>query len=142
MDAHSNSIASVLTQLKKDSADAVRVAVVVVEKMQAIHAALAPVIGDRGVSALYRRSLFLMGREAAWAQSLYAQGEIAGDYTSLRSAISGQTDAEALSSAEAIFSNIFDVLVDLIGTALTERLLQPIYHTPPAGTPSRKISHD
>ncbi|MET0807604.1 MAG: hypothetical protein ABWX93_02480 [Pseudoxanthomonas sp.] len=42
-----------------DDAGADRIAAVVAANMHAIHLALAPIIGDRGVSALYRRALAL-----------------------------------------------------------------------------------
>ena len=59
IEARSDAIASVLSELALDDAGADRIAAVVAANMHAIHLALAPIIGDRGVSALYRRALAL-----------------------------------------------------------------------------------
>ena len=93
MDPKPATIASVLSQLATDAAPADRIAAVAAERMHAIHLALAPIIGERGVSALYRRSLLLAARDTSWAGFPQASAEAGDDYSALQSAIAQQTDA-------------------------------------------------
>lgn len=142
MDARSNTIASALSQLVAEGAGADRIAAVVAEKMHAIHSALAPIIGDQGVSALYRRCLFLVVQDATRAAPFYSSAGGSDDYAALQSALTHQQPAEALKIAEALFANLYRILVSLIGVALTERLLYPMFDTSPNGNAVQENPHE
>lgn len=142
MDAESNTIASALSRLATNKAGADRVAALAAEKMHAIHLALAPIIGDRGVSALYRRSLFLISRDAPWANALHDEDSAGNDYATLQSAITQQSADDALRITEALFTTLYTVLVSLIGAALTERLLHPMFDTSSNGRAVQETPHE
>jgi hypothetical protein len=142
MDANPDTIASALSQLAANGAGADRVAALAAEKMRAIHLALAPIIGDRGVSALYRRSLFLIARHAAWASLLHDDEGTSNDYAALQSAIAQQPSSDALKVTEALFETLYTVLVSLIGAALTERLLHPMFDTSSNGHAVQETPHE
>jgi hypothetical protein len=142
MDAKSDTIASTLSRLAVNEANADLVAAVAAEKMHAIHLALAPIIGDRGVSALYRRSLFLISRDASWADALHGEDSAGDDYAALQSAIAQQPAGDALRITEALFTTLYTVLVSLIGAALTERLLHPMFDTSSNGQAAQETPHE
>ena len=133
MDAKSATIASAISQLATDGAGADRVAAFAAESMHAIHLALTPIIGDRGVAALYRRSLLLTGRDAPWVCSSYGDSGTCNDYATLQAAMAQQPAADALRIAQALFDNLYSILATLIGAALTERLLYPMFDTSAIG---------
>lgn len=142
MEAKSDTIASALSRLATNEAGADRVAAVAAEKMRAIHLALAPVIGDQGVSALYRRCLFLISRDASWAEALDGEDGAGSDYATLQLAIAQQSAGEALRVTEALFTTLHTVLVSLIGVALTERLLHPMFETSSNGHAVQETPHE
>lgn len=142
MDTNPDTIAAALSRLAANGAGADRVAALAAEKMRAIHSALAPIIGDRGVSALYRRSLFLVARHASWADFLHAEADASSDYAALQSAIAQQPSSDAFKVTEAFFETLYTVLVSLIGTELTERLLHPMFNTSPNGHAVQETPHE
>lgn len=142
MDTNPGTIAAALSRLAANGADADRVAALAAEKMRAIHFALAPIIGDRGVSALYRRSLFLIARRASWADLLHDEDSASSDYAALQSAIAQQPSSDAFKVTEAFFETLYAVLVSLIGTELTERLLHPMFDTSSNGHAVQETPHE
>lgn len=106
--------------------EAARVADATDTTLRAIDAALSPIISERGMAALYRRSLFLIRHERPWLDPAFAANAAPGDYEALRSALAGQTDADALQGAGALLSTFHGLLVSLIGQSLTDRLLGSI----------------
>lgn len=142
MDAKAQTIASLLSRLGTEKASAQRIAAFAAETMHAIHLALAPVIGDKGVLALYRRSLFMISRDVPSAASFYREAHESSHYSTLQSAIAEQSASDALCIAEALFANIHAVLVSLIGAALTERLLHPMFDTSPNGNAVQEAPHE
>jgi len=142
MEVRSGSIASVLAQLASDDAGADRIAAAVAENMHAIHLALAPIIGDRGVSALYRRSLLLAARDVPGAPSFHAAADADNDYATLQSALAQQAAADAAVIAQALFSHLYTILASLIGAALTERLLHPMFDTSANGHAVQELPHE
>lgn len=142
MESKPATIAFVLSQLAAEAARADRIAAVAAERMHAIHQALAPIIGERGVSALYRRSLLLAARSTSWEGFAQGPAEAGDDYSALQSAIGQQSDALALDIAQALFSHLYTVLVSLIGAALTQRLLHPMFDPSANGQAVQETPHE
>jgi hypothetical protein len=98
---------------------------------------LSPVIGERGVAALCSRALHISSRSLPWlsAASERAQG------TAPLEAISKllqQQEAAVAAAASCEFLSVFtEVLADLIGEHLTDRLLGPVW-APPVPAPERE----
>ena len=99
-----------------------------------IDVALTPIIGQQGVAALYKRSVHLAARAHPWlAVVLEGSGKGSAisdavvDLDALKNAFQPQDVTEAKSAAEAILRNFFELLTNLIGSSLTERLLHSVW---------------
>lgn len=92
----------ILALLTAGGHEARRVAEATKTTLLAIDAALSPIISERGVAALYRRSLFLIRQDRPWLDPVYAVNALPGDYDALQSALSLQNDADALQGADAL----------------------------------------
>lgn len=119
----------ILALLTAGGHEAIRVAEATKTTLLAIDAALSPIISERGVAALYRRSLFLIRQDRPWLDPVYAVNALPGDYDALQSALSLQNDADALQGADALLRTLHDLLATLIGESLTDRLLGTIFKT-------------
>jgi hypothetical protein len=122
---------STLTQLSTDGVDAARVALGAIATLQAIDAALAPIISQRGVAALYQRSLI---RPAfPWLVAVYEGALVPGDFSSLQTALAEQSVEDAMLGTTTLLNTFHDLLSSLIGESLTDRLLGSICNTPSSG---------
>ncbi|MGZ5195908.1 MAG: hypothetical protein ACXWJM_14910 [Ramlibacter sp.] len=108
-------------------ADARTIAAQAVAAWTGIDAALSPVVGRRGVAALYKRSLHLTTAAHPWLASACQGASEPGDYSALLQAIELQTSVEAAASHGAVLKKFREMLAHLIGESLTERLLQPVW---------------
>ena len=82
---------------------------------------LVPIIGARGFSALFRRSVHLACASHGW---LIDDGD---SPSGLVAALAASGDADAVERAEAWLREFHDLLVDLIGPSLTQRLLMAVW---------------
>ena len=87
---------------------------------------LSPIIGHGGVAALYRRSLFLVRADHPWLPGAHDGALDPVEFAELESAIAEQTAHDAKVATETLVNNFRDLLSDLVGPALTERLLRPV----------------
>ena len=111
-------------------ADAGQVAAASVTTWRAIVAALSPIVGRRGIAALYKRSLLLVLPDYAWLAAAYEGALEPGDFDSLRAALSQQTAENAAAAQDAVLQTFQDLLDNLIGRSLTQRLLQSVWDQP------------
>ncbi|MDO9286713.1 MAG: hypothetical protein Q7U26_17620 [Aquabacterium sp.] len=98
-----------------------------------IDAALTPIIGPRGVMALWQRSLHLTAAAHPWLAAL--------DLLLLAKAV-GQRDAgDAAAAVNALLRAFHELLASLIGESLTERLLRTVWSPslalPTSGLPAQ-----
>ena len=98
----------------------------VVATWQEIATALSPLIGERGVAALYKRSLFLTANKHPWLASAYEGLQGPMDLPTLNAVLSQQTPAFAAAGGTALFQTFYELLTSLVGASLTERLLRPV----------------
>ena len=91
-----------------------------------IDTALSPIIGNGGVGALYKRSLFLARTRHAWLTTVQTSAP-ADDFAGLRAALALQSSSEAAAANAALLQTFHDLLTSLIGASLTERLLRPVW---------------
>jgi len=116
----SNGIAASLSRRVGPNAGAVQIAEAMTVILQQIDAALAPVVGARGVAALYKRSVHVACSNLRW---LYvAQDEPAA----LVRVLAQRSDVEAEAGANVFLRAFDDLLTSLIGSSLTERLLRSV----------------
>lgn len=129
----SQRLANTLAQRAGPNADAERVAQALVAICQEISAALGPILGQQGVAALYQRCLQSTARAHVWlAPASDGPQEGPGSAASagmatLRAAFAQQSPAEAMAGGTAFLLSFFELLGSLIGLALTEQLLQPLF---------------
>jgi hypothetical protein len=115
-----------LTDRIGTEADAGHVAGALAAIWQEVDAALSPIIGSRGVAALYHRSLFRVAAEHRWLADLPQGALPAIDLGALQSAAAQQSSAEALDGTRALFQTFHQLLTSLIGASLAERLLRSV----------------
>lgn len=104
-------------------ADGTSVADRAVVTLQALEAALAPVIGQDGVRALRRRSLQLASPSLPCLGDADPGEAPGGDLGALRAALSSQTGVAASTAAEGLLQAFWALLTGLIGCQLAERLI-------------------
>lgn len=121
-------------------ADAAQVAAAAAAVWNAIHGALAPVIGSRGSAALYHRTLHVARAQYPWLAAACDGAPEPGDFASLRAALAQQTAADAAAAHDGILQAFLDLLTALIGEPLTERLLQGVWAPPPGGPAAKDTS--
>lgn len=100
-----------------------------------IDTALHPIIGHRGVAALFHRSLTLTANTHSWLAAGHG-GLLANiDTAALQVALAAQNAAEAAAGADALLLVFNDLLTSLVGPLLTDRLLLPVWAHPSAAAP-------
>jgi hypothetical protein len=119
-----------LAQLATQGADVARLAGAIVSVWVEIESALAPVIGKRGFTALYERSLHTAGAAYPWLMPPQTSLESAMDLSALKTALMGQDSASAAAGGGAHLQTIYELLGSLISLSLTQRLLGPIWEHP------------
>ena len=105
-----------------------------------IDLALAPIIGTRGVAALYWRSLHLSSSAHPWLASIHKGAQAAIDLAALKSVIAQQTSGDAAAGSDTLFGTFHDLLAALVGSSLTERLLRSVWAQTLGGPPAQDSS--
>jgi len=105
--------------------DAGQVADAAVQTWRAVDAALSPIIGQRGVAALYKRSLYLVCTRHPWLAAVHQDTRQPGDFAPLHAALARQPGLAAAAAHDELLQTCRDILAQLIGAPLTERLLRP-----------------
>ena len=123
-----------------DGADAEQVAEAIVAIWLDIEQALHPVIGHRGVAALYNRSLHLTAVAYPWLAIDQPAVPAAIDPSGLRSALVEQTAAEAAAGGSALFLTFHELLASLVGASLTDRLLRSVWTRTSGDSPAQDTS--
>ena len=99
-----------------------------------IHVALSPIIGARGVCALYQRSLHLARADFPWLGLVHATALDAGEFGALYKALSQQRSTVAAAAHNAVLAAFYGLLANLIGESLTERLLSVVWDRTSGGS--------
>lgn len=107
-------------------ADAERIAGEAVAAWDAIHRALAPVIGPRGSAALHHRVLHLARATYPWLAGPCEAAPEPGEFDALRHALARRTAVEGAAAHDSMLLAFLELLTALIGEPLTTRLLQGI----------------
>ncbi len=96
-----------------------------------VEAELSPVIGSAGVAALCRRSLVRARAEGPALAEVYDATAYAKGLEPLRYMLSSLSHADAVVASRALMRAFCELLADLIGAPLTERLLEPVTRPQP-----------
>jgi hypothetical protein len=123
-----------------EGTDSAQIAETVAATWHDIDEALTPIIGPRGVQALFNRSLHLAARTHAWLAVAPVSVRSGLDVAALKPLFAEQHHAEASAAAELLLSTFHDLLASLIGPSLTERLLRSAVTTLLSGPSTKDIS--
>ena len=125
----------------REAADAAEVAESIAAALKEINAVMTPIIGQRGAAAVYMRSLHLSVATHPWLLPASPEGiQPAIDPAALKSVLAQQSRADAADAGRAVLQTFHDILISLIGTSLTERLLRPVWDNSLSGPPAQDIS--
>ena len=101
-----------------------------------LDAVLNPIIGQRGVSALYQRSLYLASATFPWLTSSPEDLHTTIDLAHLKTLLLQQRSDDVIAGAGLLLKIFHELLVNLVGPSLTERLLRSVgahlFSGPPA----------
>ena len=122
-----------LAAMAASGAGAGKIADAAIAAWATVDGALSPIIGRRGVDALYKRSIHLALEDYPWLATAYEGAMRPGDFDSLRAALSQQTAQNAAAAHDAVLKTFRDLLDNLIGGSLTQRLLQSVPDHPSSG---------
>lgn len=108
---------------RSSSGDAVSAADEAVRRWSAIDAALSPIIGMRGVAALYRRSVTVARSKHPALNSVHVSERGTAPFQSLHDALVQSSSNDAASANAALVATFTGLLGQLIGVKLTAQLL-------------------
>ena len=107
--------------------DARAVAAALLDTWQNMASRLEPVVGARGVDALFGRALHLAGNTFPWLAATGVRGNSATSLASLKTCFEGQKTSVAMDAACALLATFIELLASLIGESLTERLVGGVW---------------
>lgn len=120
-------IAAYLMEVAAQGDSAQRVAEDVELSLKHIEKALTPIVGLRGVAALYKRALHLSKTTYPWMPDPPAGAPTAMDSGPLTTALAQHTAPDAAAAGARLLRDFRDLLITLIGPLLTERLLRSVW---------------
>lgn len=115
-------------------ADAERVADAIVAIWLEIDQALHPIIGYRGVAALFNRSLKIATGEFAWLGGDLQGARASLDAAALKATLLLQAPDIAMAGGIGLLVTFHELLASLVGPSLTDQLLCDAW-TQPSGVP-------
>lgn len=118
-------------------ANAEQVADAIVAVWREIDMALHPIVGHRGVAALYNRSLRLAAAAHPWLASDHPDVQAAIDVAALRTTLVQRPAAEAAAGGLALFHSFEKLLASLVGPGLTAQLVESVWTHPALNPPAQ-----
>lgn len=88
---------------------------------------LEPVIGARGVEALFGRALHVSSKTFPWLTVSGAKGNSAESLANVKACFEGRETSAATDAGNALLVTFAELLAGLIGESLTERLLGVVW---------------
>lgn len=110
--------------------DAAAAALAVVAVWRDAERALQPVIGARGVVALFNRSVHVAASAHPWLERAGQDPAAPLDLEALQSILLAQGAQQALAAGNKLLDQLHRLLEQLIGEGLTERLLRTAWGPP------------
>jgi hypothetical protein len=119
-------IAAALAHRSGTDPDAIQIADATIAVWYDVTTALKSIVGRQGVTALYERSIALTARAYPWLAIPRAGENHSVDLDALQAVIARQSAVDAAKGASELLETFYDVLVSLIGLALSEQLLASV----------------
>lgn len=104
-----------------------------------IDEALIPIVGQRGVAALFNRSLKLVAAAHPWLAAGRGGALDAVDPAALKATLLQQPAAAAAAGGAALFQSFHDLLTSLVGAPLTNRLLHSVWAPSTGAKPAQDL---
>jgi len=124
-------VAAPLAHRVAPNADSPQIADAVVATWHEIDAVLVPIIGKRGLAALYKRTVHVTAQAHPW-MSVAHEGTLAvADFNELIPLIRQQDSATAMAGAATLFTTFHQLLASVVGSSLTERLMRSVWADSP-----------
>jgi len=136
----SQRIAVALVQRGGPAADSAQIAEAVAWAWLQIADALSPIIGAQGFAALYTRSFHDTAATHPWLRVVQSDAVASMELGALKTALAQQDGRSAATAGGEMIQGLRDLLGNLVGPALTARLLQPIWDTLMSGSPAPDAS--
>jgi hypothetical protein len=130
MQSEARRIQATIADLAAITADAERIAEAAASTWREIHAVLSPVIGPGGVAALYQRALYVSRGAYPCLTAVREDALRPGEFAALQLMLSQQPVARVAAINGALLQAFCDLLSNLIGVSLTERLLRSVRSLP------------
>ncbi len=127
-------------QLAAEGVDASRIAELSASTWRDIDAALSSIIGQRGVVALYKRSLFLTRAAHPCLTAVRESDLPPGEFAALAATLAQQSTSNAAAASDALLQTFNDLLTTLLGGSLTKRLLKSVLDNLSNGSTVQEIS--
>ena len=125
-------IQATIADLAAITDDARHIAEVAASTWREIFVVLSAVIGPGGVSALYQRSLYVTRTAYPCLAAVHEDPLRVGEFAALQMVLSQQTSAQVVAANGALLETYCELLANLIGVSLTERLLRSVRSLPPS----------
>lgn len=132
-----DTIAAYLEGAVSDGASSEEVAALVARAFRGIDHALSPIVGQRGMAALYKRSLHLCRPIHPWLPAAADGTESEMEMAALSAALAKRTSVDAAAAGTRLLESFRTLLCTLIGESLSERLLRPVWATFLSGPSAR-----
>lgn len=138
MDSRENSrLTAPLTHRVAEDADSRQIAAAINALWTDIETALQPIVGRRGVAALFKRTLHLAAARHPWLAPLKPGSDDAIDLGQLTALFAAQPPSRAGEAGSALFEIFRELLATLIGAPLSERLLQTAWSNSSSAAPAQ-----
>jgi len=124
---HNSPLVATLAKRVGNGADSAAIADAIVATWREIDIALTPIIGQRGIATLYKRTLYLASAAHPWLAGTHEGVQSGMDLGSLKAAFLQQSSATASAGAGALLDTFHELLASLVGPSLTERLLRSVW---------------
>lgn len=121
------------------NADAALVADAAVARWETIRDVLAPLLGQRGVAALYRRTLHIACRAHPCLSDAVGAHDVA-TFLELRKVLSQQPADTAAAATDASLQTFHELLGSLVGEVMTQKLLGTTWSPIFSGSPKQDRS--
>jgi hypothetical protein len=127
MDERHLAIRTALAQRQGEGAGAGAIASATLGLWREVAACLTPMIGARGVEALFSRSLHLATRVLPWLGQAGEHGEGGGALATFTARLEDCDPAAAAEASAVLLVTFTDLLATMIGASLVDRLLDPVW---------------
>ncbi len=114
-------------QRASDGVAAAELADFIVAAWQTIETSLTPIIGQRSVATLYKRSCYLASRQHGWLMDVHDGVQPTMNLAKLKLALVEQASTAIAAGAGAALQVFYKVPTYPAGASLTERLLQSVW---------------